>query len=64
MPDFSLTSHHGGPVSLSSLRGKVVAIAFIYTRCPLPDYCPRMMTNFRAVQQRFAGEPEPRRRYC
>jgi protein SCO1/2 len=55
VPDFTLTSHHGGPVSLSSLRGKVVAVAFIYTRCPLPDYCPRLMTNFRAVQQRFAG---------
>jgi protein SCO1/2 len=55
VPDFSLTSHHGGTVSLSSLRGKVVAIAFIYTRCPLPDYCPRMMTNFLAVKQRFAG---------
>jgi len=55
VPDFSLTSHHGGQVSLSSLRGKVVAIAFIYTRCPLPDYCPRMMTNFMAVKQRFAG---------
>ena len=55
VPDFSLTSHHGGAVRLSSLRGKVVAMAFIYTRCPLPDYCPRMMTNFLAVKQRFAA---------
>ena len=55
MPDFTLTSHHGRAVSLSSLRGKAVAVAFIYTRCPLPDYCPRMMTNFRAVRQRFAA---------
>jgi protein SCO1/2 len=31
----------------------VVAVAFIYTRCPLPDYCPRLMTNFRAVRARF-----------
>ena len=55
VPDFSLTSHHGGPLTLSSLRGKVAAIAFIYTRCPLPDYCPRMMSNFLAVKQRFAA---------
>jgi protein SCO1/2 len=54
VPDFTLTSHHGGPLTLSSLRGKAVAVAFIYTRCPLPDYCPRLMTNFRAVKQRFA----------
>jgi protein SCO1 len=55
VPDFTLTSHHGGAVSLSSLRGKAVAVAFVYTRCPLPDYCPRMMTNFRAVRQHFAA---------
>jgi len=55
IPDFSLTSHHGGPVTLSSLRGKVTAIAFVYTRCPLPDYCPRTMSSFLAVKQRFAG---------
>jgi protein SCO1 len=54
VPDFTLTSHHGGPLTLSSLRGKAVAVTFIYTRCPLPDYCPRLMTNFRAVKQRFA----------
>ena len=55
VPDFQLTSHRGASLSLSSLRGRVVAVAFIYTRCPLPDYCPRMITNFRAVRQRFAG---------
>lgn len=54
VPDFTLASHHGDSLSLSSLRGKAVAVAFIYTRCPLPDYCPRLMTNFRAVKQRFA----------
>jgi protein SCO1/2 len=32
----------------------VVAVTFIYSRCPLPDYCPRMVENFRAVRQRFA----------
>ena len=53
MPDFTLTNQDGQPVSLSSLRGKVVAITFIYTRCPLPDYCPRMITNLQAVERRF-----------
>lgn len=53
LPDFALTDQHGANVSLSSLRGKVVAITFIYTRCPLPDYCPRMMANLGAVRQRF-----------
>jgi protein SCO1/2 len=53
MPDFTLTNQDGQPVSLASLRGKVVAVTFIYTRCPLPDYCPRMITNLQAVERRF-----------
>jgi protein SCO1/2 len=54
LPDFTLTNQNGEHVSLASLRGKVVAVTFIYTRCPLPDYCPRMITNLQAVERRFA----------
>ena len=54
VPDFELTDQSNAPVSLASLRGKVVAVTFIYTRCPLPDYCPRMIENFRALVRRFA----------
>jgi len=54
VPAFSLTNQRGEVVTLDSLRGSVVAITFIYSRCPLPDYCPRMMTNFDAVRKRFA----------
>jgi protein SCO1/2 len=53
VPDFTLTNQDGESVSLYSLRGKVVAITFIYTRCPLPDYCPRMITNLQAIERRF-----------
>jgi protein SCO1/2 len=54
MPDFELVDQSGEALSLSSLEGKVVAVTFIYSRCPLPDYCPRMVENFRALRQRFA----------
>lgn len=53
IPDFTLTDQDGAAVSLQSLRGKVVAVSFIYTRCPLPDYCPRVMTNLGALRDRF-----------
>jgi len=53
VPDFSLTNQDGQPISLESLRGSVVAVTFIYTRCPLPDYCPRMITNLQAIERRF-----------
>jgi protein SCO1 len=56
VPDFVLIDQHERPVSLADMRGKVVLVSFIYTRCPLPDYCPRMVENFRAVRSRFAAE--------
>jgi protein SCO1/2 len=56
LPNFELTDQANRRVALSSLRGKVVAVTFIYTRCPLPDYCPRMVHNFRVVRDRFAAQ--------
>ena len=55
MPDFELTDQAGKPLALSALQGKVVAVTFIYSRCPLPDYCPRMIENFKALRDRFAS---------
>ena len=55
IPDFELTDQSSRRVALSSLRGKVVAVTFIYSRCPLPDYCPRMVENFTVVRDRFAA---------
>jgi protein SCO1 len=55
LPDFELTDQSNRPVALSALKRKVVAVTFIYTRCPLPDYCPRMVRNFRAIRDRFAA---------
>jgi protein SCO1/2 len=46
VPDFSLTNQDGKRISLKDFRGKALAITFIYAKCPLPDYCIRMSTNF------------------
>lgn len=56
VPDFTLTDQEGRAVKLSSFHGKLVAIDFIYTRCPLPDVCPRLSANFARLQKRFAGK--------
>jgi protein SCO1/2 len=53
VPDFTLLDQEGRPVTLSELRGKVVVVDFIYTRCPLPDVCPRLSANFATLQRRF-----------
>ena len=57
-PDFTLTDQHRQSVTLSRLAGKVVAITFIYTQCPLPNFCFRMSNNFAALHQRFATNME------
>jgi len=53
VPDFTLTDQTRHQVRLSSLRGKVVAINFIYTSCALPQFCFRVANHFGAVEKRF-----------
>jgi|SRR5580704_7146876 protein SCO1/2 len=53
VPDFRLTDQNQQAVSLRQFRGKIVAMTFIYTRCPLPDYCVRLSNNFGVLQRRF-----------
>src|SRR5947208_10815442 len=55
VPTFTLTDQTGRRVTLSQWAGKVVALTFIYTSCPLPDYCFRLSNNFSQLNQRFAG---------
>src|SRR2546423_1344450 len=56
LPEFRLTDQMGRTVTARDLRGKVTAIDFIYTRCPLPDVCPRLSANFAALQRRFGKD--------
>jgi protein SCO1 len=53
VPDFTLADQNNRPAQLSGFKGQVVAITFIYTRCPLPDYCLRMSNNFARLARRF-----------
>lgn len=54
VPDVTLTSQDGSTFALSDLRGKVVVLTFIYTRCPLPEFCPRQDTQFAELARRVA----------
>jgi protein SCO1 len=56
VPDFLLTDQNGKPVRLSDYHGKAVLLTFIYTRCPLPNYCPLMSKNFASLQERLEKE--------
>jgi len=62
VPDVKLIDETGAKRSLSDWRGRVLAVTFIYTRCPLPDFCPRMDQNFAAVQREVLKDAKLRDR--
>jgi protein SCO1/2 len=45
-PDVTLLGEDGRTFLLSDNRGKAVALTYVFTRCPLPDFCPRMGQQF------------------
>ncbi|NOT52974.1 MAG: redoxin domain-containing protein [Deltaproteobacteria bacterium] len=55
VPNFSLVNQDGKAIQLHQYHGKVLLLTFIYTRCPLPDFCPKMVGQFadayRALRQ-------------
>jgi len=57
MPDFKLLNQSGQTIGLRQFRGKVVALTFIYTRCQMADYCPRMSQNFAEIDKALVAEP-------
>lgn len=56
IPDFSFVNHDAQRVRLSDYRGKVIAVTFIYSRCPLPDFCIRMSDNFARLQKSLSKD--------
>lgn len=53
--EFKFTNELGQPVSLSDFRGQAIALTFFFTRCPIPEFCPRLSRNFGEVQRRLAA---------
>jgi protein SCO1/2 len=58
VPDFELIDARGEPFRLSRLRGRLVALDFIYSRCPVADMCPRLSANFAYLQRHFGDRLE------
>jgi protein SCO1 len=50
MPPFDLTNQNGERISLETFRGQPFVLTFIFTRCPVPNFCPRMSNNFEELQ--------------
>ncbi len=57
VPDFALRNQDGRQIHLSQFHGKQLLVTFIYTRCPLPNFCPRVTREFAELHQRIAADP-------
>jgi protein SCO1/2 len=56
-PNFEFVNQDGNRVQLSQYRGKTVLLTFIYTRCPLAEYCPLATQNFANIEKELAKSP-------
>ena len=55
VPDFNLRNQDGRPIHLGQYRGKALVVTFIYTRCPSPDFCPRVTRNFAQLEKQLSA---------
>ena len=57
VPDFKLRNQDGRTIHLDQFRGKDLLITFIYTRCPLPNFCPLVTHNFAVIDKQLVANP-------
>jgi protein SCO1 len=57
VPDFHLINQSGKTVSLHNYRGQTLLLTLIYTRCPFPDFCPRVSHEFAAIDRQLRADP-------
>ncbi len=57
VPNFTFVDQSGKKIRLSDFHGKVLLVTFVYTHCPLGDYCPRMSRNFADIDKALAATP-------
>jgi protein SCO1/2 len=60
VPDFLLINQDGKRIHLHQYRGKALLLTFIYTRCPLPNYCPLLSKNFAEILEQTEGDSKLR----
>ncbi|MBA3570513.1 MAG: SCO family protein [Pyrinomonadaceae bacterium] len=58
VPDFALVNQNNQPIRTGQYKGKALLLTFIYTRCPIPEYCTLMSNNFSRVDQELQKQPE------
>lgn len=54
--EFSMTDQNGEKFSNEDMRGAYTVLTFIYTRCPVPEFCPLITRQMSAIQDGLAGD--------
>jgi protein SCO1/2 len=54
IPPLSLVDQDGQPLTASDFNGRLTVLTFIFTRCPVPDYCPLLSRRFSQIQAALA----------
>ena len=57
LPDYHLTNQLGKAISTAQFKGEALAITFLFTRCPYPNFCPLMANNFAEAQKKLLATP-------
>ena len=60
LPEYSLTNQFGQSFSTARFKGQALAITFLFTRCPFPNFCPRMAANFEETQRKLLSSQRGR----
>jgi protein SCO1/2 len=58
VPDIALVNQDGKTIHLSDFAGKALLVTFIYTRCPMPNFCPRLSSQFARIHDELKTKPD------
>jgi protein SCO1 len=57
VPDAAFVDQDGKARRFAGFKGSALVITFIYTKCPLPTFCPLMDRHFAALQKPLERDP-------
>jgi len=58
VPNFTLRNQDNREIRINNYRGKTLLLTFIYTRCPVPEYCTLMSDNFAQIERALGQDPQ------
>jgi protein SCO1/2 len=60
LPEFILTDDMGKAFTSADLRGRLTVVTFMFSRCPVADFCPLMSKRFKELQRELDAAPSLR----